>query len=133
MAAEALPSVTDLQMMVPDPGGTPGVAGHSIQRASATLAHTVRAKRAARQVGGDSSFAQDSFFAIETMSPDTTGFGSLAQHEPALPAPEIASRSSPVATHLETELADTPAAPAASAAPAMTTAQAQGVTMGGTS
>ena len=63
--ADNLPSIAEIKLMVPEAGATAPVHQQSMQRASATLAHTVRARRAERGPGVDSGFAHDSFFAMD--------------------------------------------------------------------
>ena len=64
--ADQLPSVAELQLLVPHQGAAarvvpPGM--HGLSEASSTLAHTVRTRRAERSaLWQDSSFGHDSFF-----------------------------------------------------------------------
>lgn len=60
--ADNLPTVAEIKLMVPEAAGSGPVPTHTLQRASATLAHTVRAKRAERGPDRESSFSHDSFF-----------------------------------------------------------------------
>lgn len=100
---DGMPSTLEIRQMLADPAGAPGLpAAHPLERASATLAHTVRAKRAARSAGGpDSAFAQDSFFAPENAGESSTGFGStvFGAGEPTEDA--VATGNSELATGLD--------------------------------
>lgn len=65
--ADQLPSVAELQLLVPHQGAVarsvPPAAAHTLTEARTTLAHTVRARRAERSaLWQDSTFSQDSFF-----------------------------------------------------------------------
>jgi hypothetical protein len=70
--SDQLPSVAELQMLVPHPGehSRPLVPGslHDRQERHSTLAHTVRARNPdAPTQWYESGFAQDSFFSPESM------------------------------------------------------------------
>lgn len=114
--ANQLPSVAELQLLVPHQGAAarpaPPAAGYTLSEARSTLAHTVRARRAERTaMWQDSSFAQDSFFMpdsrIDTMfgHSDFSGVNSVPPTLPAVQQPRaVASR--PATTAKQEDSAD---------------------------
>lgn len=76
--ADQLPTVAELQLLVPHQGAAarpaPPAAAHTLNEARTTLAHTVRARRAERSaLWQDSSHSHDSFFVPDSRM--DTAFG----------------------------------------------------------
>lgn len=107
--ADQLPSVAELQLLVPHQGAAarpaPPAAAHTLSEARTTLAHTVRARRAERSaLWQDSTFSHDSFFVPDSRIDTTFGqsdFSGLSSVPPAYASARARAVARPAAPRRE--------------------------------